>query len=256
MEANKAAIENIKVVERYSRALYLDKAEIAIFKKLFGAPKDWNMLDIGIGAGRTTHYFAPVVKKYVGIDYSEAMSKICEDKYGGLNNVTVLTADARNMDMFPDEGFDFVLFSFNGIDFVSAEDRQKILLEMKRVAKTSSLLCFSSHNMYNLPVLYGFRYPFHPRAWLAEYRRILKLKRANKPMKELRKMLQASIADGDPDFTTQYIYIRPDEQIKQLRALGFTNIEVYSFYTGARIDNSTDWSIHRDPWIYYLFTKA
>src|SRR5882757_852620 len=34
---------------------------------------DKNVLDIGIGAGRTTVYLAPLAKRYVGIDFSSPL---------------------------------------------------------------------------------------------------------------------------------------------------------------------------------------
>lgn len=39
------------------------------------------MLDIGVGAGQTTPYFAQSVKEYIGIDYSSQMIQACRS-YG------------------------------------------------------------------------------------------------------------------------------------------------------------------------------
>ena len=75
------------------------------------------MLDIGVGGGRTTLHFAPLVKEYVGIDYSQNMIKACQERFA---QVSFQTADARSMGIFKDSTFDFILFSYNGIDYIKS----------------------------------------------------------------------------------------------------------------------------------------
>ena len=40
------------------------------------------MLDIGVGAGRTSFTFSAIVREYIGIDYSAAMISECKRKFG------------------------------------------------------------------------------------------------------------------------------------------------------------------------------
>jgi len=56
-------------IKEYSEMLELQKPEKVILKHI----KNKRVLDIGIGAGRTTKFFYPLAKEYIGIDYSEGM---------------------------------------------------------------------------------------------------------------------------------------------------------------------------------------
>lgn len=55
------------------------------------------MLDIAVGAGRTTLHFASLIKSYVGIDYSSGMITECKKSLGDSLD------DARNVDADPTE---------------------------------------------------------------------------------------------------------------------------------------------------------
>lgn len=78
---------------------------------------EMRMLDIGVGAGRTTHHFAPLTKEYIGVDYSKNMIKARRRKFRNYpKKLTFKVADARDLKLFGDKYFDFALFSFNGID--------------------------------------------------------------------------------------------------------------------------------------------
>ncbi len=104
-----------------------------------------DMLDMGVGGGRTTKYFAPLVRCYIGADYAPAMLKVCKERYGGDFNF--IECDARAMEGFKDNSFDFVLFSFNGMDSFSHKDRIAALREVRRVLRNGGIFYFSSHNL-------------------------------------------------------------------------------------------------------------
>jgi len=55
--------------------------------------------------------------------------------------------DARDLSAFADESFDFVLFSYNGLDCVGHADRLQVLAEVHRVVRPGGVFMFSSHNM-------------------------------------------------------------------------------------------------------------
>ena len=118
-QKNKQTYESARIVDYYSQLNQLQPAETAIFK-LFAS--DWHkikMLDIGVGGGRTTQHFAPLVDEYIGIDYSISMIAACQDKFKfDCPQASFQVADARNLSKFADNTFDFILFSFNGIDYV------------------------------------------------------------------------------------------------------------------------------------------
>ena len=102
------------------------------------------LLDIGVGGGRTTAHFAPPAKRYVGVDYSAAMVALCQRRFPGFRFVE---ADATALDAFKDGEFDVALFSFNGIDCIPTDEgRIAALKEMSRVTKADGLVIMSSHN--------------------------------------------------------------------------------------------------------------
>ena len=76
-ETNKRTYESTSVVRFYSGEPKLQKPESSIIETLKDQLPNYRMLDIGIGGGRTTHFFAPRVKEYVGIDYSQDMVAEC-----------------------------------------------------------------------------------------------------------------------------------------------------------------------------------
>ncbi len=96
--SNKKAYESKDVVSYYFSQEDLYKPEdtiLNIFKNRF---KVMRMLDIGVGAGRTTVHFAKLAKEYIGIDYSENMINACKKRFHRLNgNISFKVCDARDM---------------------------------------------------------------------------------------------------------------------------------------------------------------
>ena len=129
-------------VQFYKDYVDLQDCEKYIFDKHIKS--SFSILDIGIGAGRTTLHLNNHVKDYIGIDYSEEMIDAAKEKFPYLN-LLVMNAEKLN---FPTNNFDLLLFSFNGIDyFGSSSERDNFFQEASRVLKPSSKLIFSSHNI-------------------------------------------------------------------------------------------------------------
>ena len=159
-DPNKACYQDNKVVYTYARADYLLKPEVMLLYKFEERLKSMRMLDIGVGGGRTTRYFAHRVNSYIGIDYSEKMVEACQKKYPDLE---FLLCDVRNMEPFEDNSFDLILFSFNGIDYISHDDRLKALQEIRRVCKKpGGIFFFSSHNLNCIPDYFSFKFSYNP----------------------------------------------------------------------------------------------
>ena len=147
-EGNKLVYNSKDVVSLFVPLTNLQKPEETILNQLRNKLPNMRMLDVGVGAGRTTIHFAPLTKEYVGIDCSDNMIKECQKKFQNYQKkVSFVTADARDMTRFEDNYFDFVLFSWCGIDYVDHEDRQKILGEIRRVIKKGGYFCFQTHNL-------------------------------------------------------------------------------------------------------------
>ena len=150
MEKNLRTYNSSSVVNWYSELKEIIPVEKIIFEKFNKFILNSDLLDIGIGGGRTTHYLINTCKKYTGIDYSQSFINSVKNIYPKAD---VSVMDARDLS-FKDNSFDFVNFSFNGLDYTDLEGRQKIMLEIARVLKPGGVFFFSTHNKnhssYNL----------------------------------------------------------------------------------------------------------
>jgi ubiquinone/menaquinone biosynthesis C-methylase UbiE len=134
--------ENPNTVMAYAVSEQLAAPEPHVFGKYVRSGA--SILDLGVGGGRTTRHLAFDAGRYVGVDYAAPMVEICRRKYPALEFHCL---DARDLTLFPDRSFDVVLFSFNGLDTLPKEsDRLVCLKEMRRVARETGYVIFSSHN--------------------------------------------------------------------------------------------------------------
>lgn len=139
---NEATYRHARIVEEYSAHTSLHEGETRLLR-LVGDVSEARMLDLGVGAGRTTAYFLDRVGSYVGLDYSPELVRACRDRFPEAD---LSVGDARDLSRFADDSFDFVLFSFNGIDYVSDEGRRRVLTEVRRVLAFGGTFMFSTHN--------------------------------------------------------------------------------------------------------------
>jgi ubiquinone/menaquinone biosynthesis C-methylase UbiE len=247
---NRKTYANAKVLDYYDGLSELFPAEKVLFEKLSSKIENARILDIGVGGGRTTQYLVPLAADYTGLDYVPEFIERVKKKYQTGN---FIAGDARNLKEFQDEAFDFVLFSFNGIDVVLHEDRLKILNEIHRVLKKGGMIMFSSHNRdYR-----HFRKPY----WLMEPKFSLSfVKNLLSYVFFLPRHLQmrkhevfndeyAIVNDQDHRFSLLVYYIGIGRQIKQLEDIGMSGIKAYNA-NGNQVNADKD-----SFWIYYLATK-
>ena len=248
MTSNNQKAFNLKnVVKEYKDQNFLYKGEIPLLKKINSGQK--KMLDIGVGTGRTTHYFAKHFSKYVGIDYAEEMVKAAKEKFKDAKDSTFHHLDASNMSIFEDNEFDFILFSFNGLDCVDFETRKKILQEIKRVGKANAILSYSTHNIFNIPKLFSFRMPRNPINILGEIKRYKTINKINIDANSLIKNEYVFITDGAIDFSIQLYYCNMNFEIKLLKEFGFNPFEFSSLKSGEEYKIDTEWKKIDTPWI-------
>jgi SAM-dependent methyltransferase len=214
------------------------------------------MLDLGVGGGRTTVHFANRVREYVGADYSERMIMECRNRFAGCPpHISFLVCDARSMDPFAARSFDFILFSHNGIDYVSHEDRLKILKEIQRVGKPGSSFCLSTHNLNWCLNLFELRrvIKLNPKMAVRSAKRLILRFLLNPGVRaaHVRNAPHLVLNDGAYHGKLRTHYIRPLEQIKELSG-AFTEIRVFSLTTGAEIEDQSKLGSNEDPWLYYL----
>jgi SAM-dependent methyltransferase len=130
------------VVEFYDAASGLLGSEAYAFEKYIR--RGDAVLDLGVGGGRTTPWLSAMASHYVGVDYAQSMVAVCKRKFPDLE---FLHADACDLGAFADGSFDAVVFSFNGIDYISCDEaRARCLAETRRVLRPGGRLIFSSHN--------------------------------------------------------------------------------------------------------------
>ncbi len=226
---NKLSFARADVVRYYQNTEVLTKAETVLFEKLSPKIKDSKILDIGVGGGRTTKYLLPLSRDYTGVDYVAQYAEETGEKYPDAN---VLWGDARDLKDFEDETFDFVLFSFNGLDSVSNDDRLKALKEIFRVLKTGGIFMFSSHNRdyqyfnkfpWQQKIHFSLSYLIFNLHCLYHLPNHFKLKKH-----EIHTEDYAVINDGDHRYSLLLYYINIEKQIKQLNNIGFSEIEAFN----------------------------
>lgn len=247
--------EQPSLVQLVTKRRSLDRAEESILKINRQKMSDWRMLDVGIGTGRTTPFFSPFVRQYTGIDNSDAMLEVARKNYSELPNVRFMKSDTRDLSLFEDNSFDFILCSYHGLDSLSMTDRDIAMKELRRVGRKWSKLCINMHNIHHLPQLFSFRLGFNFLLWPSEYKRVHEVMRRNPDLSELMKGNYAKVYDGNLGFDIMQKYIRPEYQMDLLKELDYINIEVYSNSTGNRIKYPTDWSLYTDQYLYFLCTN-
>ena len=148
-DLNKTTYESLASVDTFDAA-DPKQTEKYIFDKYFKPPGI--ILDLGCGAGRTTYALAERGFIVEAIDYSEAMIERAKKKHANLSaDIHFKVMNAKHLE-YGDNYFNYVFFSFNGIDYLSAEpERRQALLEIYRVLKPGGIFAFSSHNSLFIP---------------------------------------------------------------------------------------------------------
>lgn len=254
MDENKKVYESENIYSDYFGKQSLFPTERNFIHSVRDSISTFEMLDVGIGGGRTTYNFAPRVARYIGIDYSGAMIRYCNHRFQSMQNATFLEMDARNLSAFSNQQFDLVFFSFNGIDCVDYEGRKQILLEFNRVLKPNGILLFSFHNVRNLHRLYSFQMPRSPFKIPWELNRMKMLRKINGPAKKYENKEIFSMYDGADHFHTEIFYLLPERQLQDLHSTGFEMVQWWDMKSGKII--STDQLVHTTiPWIFVQARK-
>ncbi|MBX2863274.1 MAG: class I SAM-dependent methyltransferase [Leptolyngbyaceae cyanobacterium MAG.088] len=244
------------IVNYYAQLNRLQPAEAALLEQLRDQLPTMRMLDVGVGGGRTTQHFAPLVEQYVGIDYSPEMVAACQKRFSQPDDsMRFRVADARDLSQFDDSSFDFILFSFNGIDYVSHEDRLKIFQEIKRVGKGGCYFFFSSHNLQALESGLTWKKQIGSNP-LKTYENLVMLGLFwlfNRPMTRdtLAEAEHLIVRDESHNFRLDTYYIRAAQQLKQL-SKDFSQVEIYPWQSTERVLDMDAAIMDRDLWVYYL----
>jgi SAM-dependent methyltransferase len=245
----------------YAPMRSLMPAERAVLDRLRERWGETTMLDIGVGAGRTAYTFAAVARDYVGLDYSPRMVGLSRALIGEDDGRRFEVGDVRDLSSYHGRQFDFVLFSFNGLDSVPSEDRLTALREIRQVISDDGLFLFSAHSLealdlrYRLPRLRGVR-PLWSLMNLAKSTlNHVRLRRANRELDlaEARHRGWAVVRE-DPAhrFLLENYYVTPRLQIRQLESAGFELVELTGM-GGEPVDPDAPGDA---LWLHYLCRPA
>lgn len=111
----------------------------------WAVPPGARLLDLGVGAGRTSGPLSAKVGpgRYVGLDYAAGMVAAATQRKPTLPFVQ---GDASTLP-FRDAAFDVVVFSFNGLDCIHpAERRREAIAEIARVLAPGGRAIVSGHD--------------------------------------------------------------------------------------------------------------
>lgn len=252
-----ATYESADIVALYARPDGLQKPEQTLLTQLGSSLGSMDMLDIGVGGGRSTRYFAPRARSYLGVDYSAAMIEHCRAEFP---NFYFAVSDARALGVAADESYDLVLFSYNGIDHLDADDRVLALTEMRRVLRPGGLMVFSSHNANYLPAIidrFRFRLHVNLRETLRSFKWSSIFWCKNGLLQYRMPLAVGRVHDGTHSFRSSPLYyVRPDIAVIELRRLGMVDI-VCAGNESSEFMSADDPRLPDDPnpWVYYVSRK-
>ncbi len=249
---NRKKYESKNVVSSYIK-MTLQNPEVMILVKHRESIVNKHILDIGCGSGRTTAILKNLSSGYVGLDYSLEMVESCRKRF---ENVSFIHGDVREMSGFRDNEFDFVMFSFNGLDSINHEGRLKGLREIHRVLKQDGLFVFSAHNREHR---YAISCPkmtlsMAPCKQVEQFKKFVKslINHIRNRNHQVFEDEYAIINDIAHNYAMLTYYIDKVNQVKQLEDVGFETIEMYDTFGNMLSLDSAD---KDSAWIYYVTRK-
>lgn len=128
-------------VQHYEQLQGLTPCEAELFPAHISAGA--RIVDLGVGAGRTTPWLSERGASYLGIDVAPAMVDAARRLHPGAD---LRVGDAADLADLPDRSADVVVFSFNGIDYLDDTMRLRALGEIHRILVPRGTYVFSTHN--------------------------------------------------------------------------------------------------------------
>lgn len=240
---NRRAYDSLAAAQAYSRGDELSLPERTVLARLSPQLQGGKLLDLGVGAGRTTPALLRISRNYTGLDYSPRLAELAKRRTGVR---TIYCGDACDMrDLFEDERFDFALFSFNGIDYMPHDSRIAALAEIHRVLRPGGWFFFSSHNRAAINKrarAIGLKAQLKKVAFLPRHWRLRRL--------ESETAEYAVLNDSGLRYSLLTYYIEVSAQIAQLTAVDFDFVAAYDT-SGLPVAEDLE-----SPFIHYLATKT
>ncbi len=130
------------LVEKYRLMQgWIDVGERVVVNSIADEVRGQGILDLGVGAGRTTWLLRLLTEDYVALDWSPEMVSACRSLYPGID---VRHGDASDLSIFPASRFKLVFFSYNGIDNLGHEQRLRVIDEVRRVVQRDGLFVYAT----------------------------------------------------------------------------------------------------------------
>jgi SAM-dependent methyltransferase len=250
--SNERTYFSTNVLDSYT-TYELMRAEALVLLKYQPSFAERDVLDIGVGTGRTTVYLAPLAKHYIGIDFSPVFIDFVNK---AMPHIQAQLGDMRDLSDFGAEEFDFVMASFNVIDVVAHNDRIKTLREVHRVLRPGGIFIFSSHNLTYELAGYAPKLKFSRNAirqvslmfqWFVQLMNHAKIKKHRVFGEDY-----AILNDEGHDFSTLHYYIDHVSQRRQIGEHNFTVLGVYDICGDALAPQAIDRS---SPFLMYVVQK-
>ena len=241
--------EKARVVRGYGAMNELLPPEEKLFEIYHDKIRDHRVLDLGCGGGRTTARLHALAKDYVGLDYSSGMVERCRRRYP---NVNFVHGDATNLTMFGAASFDFVLFSYNGIDTMSHANRLRVLQEVYQVLVPGGLFAFSSHNIERRSIVVAFdrSAPLRLHALVGNAKHVVSYLKVRHM--QLKTDTYSILSDPLLGFKQLTYYINITNQKAQLKESRFAEICCLSEFGAIVSDGTSD---RESRWFYYVCRK-
>lgn len=134
-----------------------DAGERIVIQQVAGEVRGARILDVGVGAGRTSWLLGLLTNSYIGVDYTPAMVEAARRNCPWAD---IRLGDACALD-FEDDSADLIFFSNAGIDSLGHADRARALSEFARVLRADGILIYSTLNRSG-PFFGAHPGPIHP----------------------------------------------------------------------------------------------
>jgi SAM-dependent methyltransferase len=236
---------------------FLDPGEEAALRRVADDVRGRPVLDLGVGAGRTTGILRLLTDDYLGVDYTPAMVAACRRRHPREH---FEVADARDLSALATRHFALAFFPFNGLDAVGHGDRLAVLGEVRRVLRPGGWFVFNSHN-FDGPSMTDRPWRLRPLSPLplrhAVYQALRRVVELPWSVANFRR-LDAARTDGasyalrpssSHRFGILVYFTEPGAQVDALYAAGFDHVELM---TAAGTTVSRDDDTSGDVWLYYL----
>jgi SAM-dependent methyltransferase len=257
-EINRRAWRSKQTLRQFARLEgWTDEGERVAFERIENETRGKPILDLGVGGGRTIPLLTRISEDYTGLDYTAEMVALARQRFPA---VRVVHGDARDLSQFPEGSFSLVVFSFNGIDAVDHDARQRVLSEVHRVLRPGGIFLFSTHNQdgpgrgepFRLlpvrptwnPFRLGVRVLRSAVSASVGLRNHWRYRSLNRPGETFSIMNAAA-----HDYGIVIHYISLQAELRELEAAGFRpEPEVYESTAGKRVrpgdDSSQSWWFH------------